>query len=482
MKLIPFICLMALFISLSDSIVVPGKRPQQQKRAVQRQQPTKVYRRQNTRYVKRSSNGPIKRQLRASVNKTNYRRARKANDGDFSLDEPGVGEGEGPGDTPPPEFDEDYSFITDSNIDENPYGEKDPTSENDVVLTPDQRGPDGKSKFKIPWFGTNHPIYEISFAELTEREHLENFKKISADLKLYEDEYMDCIKGIHETKYSQSRIDECVGPNFIKVLLDIKYETMRVISKADSRIKHFFLEKCYKRAGFDEQFARACDLFEKDVLDLMWNGFDFVKLPEINKLKYIYDYATLDQSTFKEILSQLEPIKNEFFELFNEIFAHKQVTMLRLKTLIDDRTKVIVAEAKRNPALIAPKIISHNIEIEETVDGPDFEMYKNLPKQQIGGQDPSKFSIDLHDAFDRKLDDKKNRDIPNKERLLNHGDNYHGLNAYSRPPTFNRYQLVKRTNKGVAGLMNPRGMVNPVNDIKVHGGTFMKEAMRKRGY
>ena len=265
-------------------------------------------------------------------------------------------------------------------------------------------------------------------------------------------------------------------------MLDIKYETMRVISKADSRVRYFFLENCYKQAGTDEQYAKACDLFESDVLDLMWNGFDFIKLTELNRRKYTFDYATLDVMIFKQLLELLEPIKTEFFELFNEIFSHKQVTLLRIKTLIDDRTKVIVAEAKRNPSLIQPKIISHNIEIEESVDGPDFEYYKNLPKQQIGGQEASKFTIDEHSAFDRKLGAKPKRDIPNQQRLLNNGENYHGLNAYSRPPTVNRYEMVKRTNRGLSNAPVLKQTVGGMTNVNVHGGSFMKEALKKRGY
>jgi len=32
----------------------------------------------------------------------------------------------------------------------------------------------------------------------------------------------------------------------------------------------------------------------------------------------------------------------EFFELLNEIDNHKEITLFRIKTLIDDRTKLIV--------------------------------------------------------------------------------------------------------------------------------------------
>lgn len=47
----------------------------------------------------------------------------------------------------------------------------------------------------------------------------------------------------------------------------------------------------------------------------------------------------------------------------DEVDSHKEVTLLRLKTLIDDRTRAIVQEAKMNPEKVQNKIINHQIEI-----------------------------------------------------------------------------------------------------------------------
>lgn len=49
---------------------------------------------------------------------------------------------------------------------------------------------------------------------------------------------------------------------------------------------------------------------------------------------------------FKHIRENLIAFATEFFELVDEVHNHKEVTILRLKTLIDDRTKLIVAEAR----------------------------------------------------------------------------------------------------------------------------------------
>ena len=475
MKIILRIYTAALLLSLAAAIVVPDQHKRAALQAQRRQMQRKpVYARPQAHNQQRRV-APMRRQLRTSAVHRPMPHSRRAqDDGNFSLDE------SAPADI-------DYSTVMEGfDKGDNPYGERDveQAEDDDGFNDPDGKpnvGTDGAVNRGIPWFGAQHPVYKVSFEDTSETQHMQNFKRISADLKTYEDEYLDCIKAIPDDKYSQNRIDECLGPNFIKVMLDIKYETMRVISKADARVKYFFLHNCYEKAGTDEKYAKACDLFESDVLDLMWNGFDFVKLTELNRRKYTYDYATMDVMEFKTILSLLEPVRNEFFELFNEIFAHKQVTLLRIKTLIDDRTKIIVAEAKRNPSIIQPKIISHNIEIEETVDGPDFDAYKNLPKQQIGGQDPTKFAVDEHTAYDRKLGGTKTKDVPNEQRLLNHGDDYHGLNAFARPPTVNRYEVVKRTNRGIDGGFAKRVMAGQTRFLSVHGGGFRQAALRKRG-
>lgn len=43
----------------------------------------------------------------------------------------------------------------------------------------------------------------------------------------------------------------------------------------------------------------------------------------------------------------------------DEIDSHKDVTLLRLKEHIDDRTKAIVQEAKMNPDIVQNKVITH---------------------------------------------------------------------------------------------------------------------------
>lgn len=57
----------------------------------------------------------------------------------------------------------------------------------------------------------------------------------------------------------------------------------------------------------------------------------------------------MDPATFNEITEQMDNFAIEFFELLDEIDSHKEITLLRIKTLIDDRTRAIIQEYKMNP-------------------------------------------------------------------------------------------------------------------------------------
>lgn len=201
----------------------------------------------------------------------------------------------------------------------------------------------------------------------TEEDRMENFRKISEDLKVYEEQYKKCVDDIPDDNYTDEQIDECVGKNFIKVVLDIKYETLKVMSRADTTIRKFFITSCYTPAGTIEEFSVGCDYMERDALDFMWNGLDFVELLEINKSKYLNEYGKIPREDYKQVIDLLTDFAKIFFELLDEIDSHKEITIRKLKTHIDDRSKIIIEEAKLNPDLPQPSNVSHTIQIEEKI-------------------------------------------------------------------------------------------------------------------
>lgn len=49
----------------------------------------------------------------------------------------------------------------------------------------------------------------------------------------------------------------------------------------------------------------------------------------------------MEPEKFKLLAQLFDNFAHEFFELMDEVDSHKEVTLLRLKTLIDDRTRAI---------------------------------------------------------------------------------------------------------------------------------------------
>ena len=208
--------------------------------------------------------------------------------------------------------------------------------------------------------------------ENIERQKALDYRSVSEDIEVYESEYSKCIKDIDDDKYTSEEVDLCVGKNFLKVVLDIKYITLKVMAKADSSIRKLMIENCYKKAMAIEEFSMGCDVLEKDLLDMMWNGLEFVELVEINKDKYLVEYGKVPPEVFNNIKSLLEDISEEFFQLLDEIDSHKDIIILRLKNLIDDRTKLIMEKEQDNEDFVTPSepdhpTIEHIVHITETV-------------------------------------------------------------------------------------------------------------------
>lgn len=103
------------------------------------------------------------------------------------------------------------------------------------------------------------------------------------------------------------------------------------------------LDDCYLDAGEDNQKSEYCDILERDTLKLLWNQLPFHDLVELNKDKYLKLTAEMEPIVFKHILEKFQNFAVEFFELLDEVDSHKEVTLLRLKELIDDRTKIVMA-------------------------------------------------------------------------------------------------------------------------------------------
>ncbi len=228
-----------------------------------------------------------------------------------------------------------------------------------------------------------HP--NIEFSTYDDIEHMRNFQAISGDLKAYETEYSDCLSEIPDAEFSEARIDQCIGHNFIKVLVDIKYVTMKTMSQGDSRVRSIFVDRCYSDAFGHEEYLSGCDVMERDVLNMLWTGLNFVDILLINSDKYQYEYGRVPVSTFGLILDDLKKFGAEFFELIDEIDSHKEVTVLRLKNYIEDRINLIAeAEHEQIESGDHEETVTHTFDIEEQHELPESHHRKLLPEFQIG--------------------------------------------------------------------------------------------------
>jgi len=273
-------------------------------------------------------------------------------------------------------------------------------------------------------------------------ENLKNFKRISDDLRIFENDYISCIKDIKDEEYTQDRIDECIGKNFVKILLDVKYETMKIMSKGETKLRDYFIKNCYVQAGVNVAFSNACDVLEKDILDFMWNGLNFVKLVDINREKYVYEYGEMPRPLLSQMLIFLKRFADEFFVLLNEVDSHKERAIMRIKEVIEERVQVIMQASQdlADPDAPQPHIIQHSIKIEEEMDPEEVtgevadeegvidEPARKLPEMQIQTGSPDEFILPKRKLVKASsINNPKDKD--SGVRIFNNHGKYSGLNS-----------------------------------------------------
>lgn len=153
------------------------------------------------------------------------------------------------------------------------------------------------------------------------------------------------------------------------------------MSRADTKLRSYFTKSCYEEAEEDLNFLTGCNLLEQDLLDLMWNGLNFLKLLTANKENYTMEFGEVSNDTFEGIINGLANFSHEFFEILDEIDSHKEVTILRIKTYIDERTKTILGNGPGKPYDITE--YKHNVSIQEELDGDEHKPISKLPSWKI---------------------------------------------------------------------------------------------------
>lgn len=218
---------------------------------------------------------------------------------------------------------------------------------------------------------TETPPENLQFTEGDDRPYTQEFKRIAKEISVYEKEYKECLDQIKMENYNQEKINECVGENFIKMALDVKYVTMKMMSRNEQDLRLFFVTGCYAKAANNENFSMACDYLERDVLDLMWNGLDITGILKLNKTKYLSEYAVMPKKAFKDIIEYLEPFEKEFFALLDEIDGVKEKMLINIKLYIDEKTNEIVETEPEVTEDDGTRVITHTIHIQDEIRQPD---------------------------------------------------------------------------------------------------------------
>lgn len=182
----------------------------------------------------------------------------------------------------------------------------------------------------------------------SEKEHLLNFKKVSSDFKIFEDKKIGCLEKIPQEAWVLRELVICVGKNFSRIKNDMQYEKRKLLARAESRVRRVMAEQCYSEAGLDLNQSRACDLMEKDMLELLWNEMNYPALLKFHKEKYTFTHGKLAHDKFDKYMEFFVELHRRDSELLEEMTNHGEVALINIKRYIDDLTEHYAEEAKAN--------------------------------------------------------------------------------------------------------------------------------------
>jgi hypothetical protein len=182
----------------------------------------------------------------------------------------------------------------------------------------------------------------------SEQQHLLNFKKVSEDFKKFENRKLECLRKIPQEAWVLRELVICVGKNFNTIRNDIKYEKRKLLARAESRVRRVMAEQCYSEAGLDLKQSRACDLMERDMLELLWDEMNYPALLKFHKEKYTFTHGKLSTEYFDKYMEFFTELHRRDTELLEEMTNHGEIILVNIKKFIDDTTERYAHEAREN--------------------------------------------------------------------------------------------------------------------------------------
>lgn len=120
------------------------------------------------------------------------------------------------------------------------------------------------------------------------------------------------------------KIEECIGKESLYIRDDFDHLMKSINAKYEEKVRDIMFNKCFKYSVVDanNDRERACTLFQDDIIDLIWQQYDFASLIRSNKKKYVFIYAHIQDTVFKDIVKELENLKTSYLELVEECYNH----------------------------------------------------------------------------------------------------------------------------------------------------------------
>ena len=146
-------------------------------------------------------------------------------------------------------------------------------------------------------------------------------------------------------------------------------------------MRNIIIKECYEKAENDMIISDACDVFEKDMIKMLWDQMDIYELLVYNRDKYMFVYGKMPEPIYNELVKKIKSVAKDLEGLLDEITSHRDLTVVRIKSFVDDRTKSIINLAAQNKRTGIKKIQSYDLHITQTIkdDGMDLASM-NLPR------------------------------------------------------------------------------------------------------
>ena len=156
---------------------------------------------------------------------------------------------------------------------------------------------------------------------------------------------------------------------------------------------------------------------KKDILDLLWNEYNYPMIIEAHKDKYTFQYAKLEEGTFKSILNVLKKSYEKSEQYMEEIYNHREVTFYKIKRNIDMKTKGLIQTEELKIKNPEPVTKTRVITMEEFVHNPNEFDLKDLPYPTFISN-PNEFGMSHFDPYRQQF----------KEQMLEDQDELDAMN------------------------------------------------------